>query len=549
MLDGIAIEAAGKPTAICVGSEFIEEANARKRTMGMSALELVIIPAPLGPTQEARKKAETALPEIVKVLLDGSKKSPEMESAAASGRTEVAVLEKVEVSDSFDSALDAIEQCYAKGWTDGLPVVPPTPPRVRAMLDTVDRDPKENLGKMPPREGNATIEKIAVNAVMAGCLPEYFPVVLAAVEAMMQPQFNLHWVQLSTGSQCPLVIINGPIAKELGVNSGTNVFGSGFRANSAIGRAVRLVCWNVGGAVPDIGRKAVLGYPGEFSHCIAERDDTPWEPLHVERGFAREDSCVTVMPASAYEAMDTILSRIAARMAAFNNYLSVGNKLFLVVLSPQTAWTLSKQGWSKEDVRQYLWHSARVPSAEVLNRGGSVRGVGSKGDDTFIANRGSFEGRWPKWVDLTNPETQVPVASSPQDISIIVAGGTAFGWTALVEATKHSFPVTRRIERKDARGRPVSAGTEEAESNIRSRLERFVENSPYRFNSHRELVSSVIEGLAQNELKYGLAYCTCRVPTGVPAEDRRIICPCEDLPQQIERFGHCDCGLFVKANP
>lgn len=457
---------------------------------------------------------------------------------------EVPNSENILVGDSMKSALDAIEMYYQKGWTDGLPVVPPTQEKVREMVEFSGRDGEEVLGIVPPREGIATIEKIAINAVMAGCLPAYFPVVLAAVEAMLEPKYNLHWVQLSTGGMCPLTIVTGPLTRELGINSGTNLFGSGFRANATIGRAIRLVLWNIGGAVPDIGRKAVLGHPSEYSHCIAERDDTPWEPLHVERGFAPQDSCVTVVTTTSYQRTDSFLSRMAAKMAAFSGFMAVGQMLYVAVLAPQVAWILARQGWSKQDVRQYLWDTARVPMSEIMSRGGSIRGVGCQDDDTFTARGLSLEGRWPNWVDTTNPETRVPVTSNPEDIIVVVAGGMAFGWCACLEAIKHSSPVTKRISWKGRADTPEKS-LEASRMQIRSRLERYSTGSSYQFNPDSEMVSSIIEGLAHNELKHGFAYCTCRVPTGVPSEDRRIVCPCEDLTRELTEYGHCECGLFV----
>ncbi|MBI4329919.1 MAG: hypothetical protein HY673_01400 [Chloroflexi bacterium] len=545
MADGIAFETACKPTVVCVGSEFVEEANARKEALGLPDLQLVVVPAPLGPAAEARDKAVAALPDIVAALTDGSNRRAGIEAGATANRPPGGVPEEVTVGESLESPTDAVEFYYEKGWTDGLPVVPPTEARVRTMLGSVDRDAKEVLGKMPPREGIATVEKIAINAVMAGCLPEFFPVVLAATEAMLEKQYNLNWVQLATGGMCPLLVVSGPIAKQIGVNSGTNVFGSGFRANATIGRAIRLILWNIGGAIPDVGRMAVLGHPGEWSHCIAERDDTPWEPLHVERGFAPDDSCVTVVTNMDFERTSSTLSRIADKMAAFSGLVSVGNKFYLVILSPQIAWILSRQGWTKDDVRQYLWDSARVLMSKITGKGGSVRGVGSQGDETFSSFRDSIEGRFPRWIDITNPETRVPVASSPRDIMILVAGGTANAMSAVLGARKDSVPVTKRIDWKpQARATPPRS-LEATTRDLRDRLEEFAGTGPYRLNPRVEMVSSVIEGLAHNELKYGSAYCTCRLPTGVLREDRRIICPCEDLARQIAEFGHCDCGLFV----
>ncbi|MGH7645265.1 MAG: hypothetical protein ACREMR_06735, partial [Gemmatimonadales bacterium] len=186
---------------------------------------------------------------------------------------------------SIDDYEQAVELFFERGWTDGLPVVLPTRPRVEAMIAYVGRDPQESLGPVPPKGGEATIEKLAINAAMGGCRPEHFPVVLAAIEAMMDPAHNLNGVSQTTHMCVSLIIVNGPIARELGFNSRDGVFGNGYRANAAVGRAVRLALWNLGGAVPWDTDKSTLSHPGEYAFCIAEEEkDNPWQPLHVERG-------------------------------------------------------------------------------------------------------------------------------------------------------------------------------------------------------------------------------------------------------------------------
>ncbi|MEK7874017.1 MAG: hypothetical protein AAB502_09215, partial [Chloroflexota bacterium] len=169
---------------------------------------------------------------------------------------------------TIDESLEAINDAfYEKGWTDGLPVVPPTAERIQRMLDYVRRGPSEVVAHLPPTDGEATIEKIAVNAVMAGCRPDYMPVLIAAVEAITEPRFNLNAIQATTNPVAPLTIINGPIRKELNVNCGSNALGQGWRANATIGRAIRLILVNVGGGLPGTVDKATLGMPGKYSFC------------------------------------------------------------------------------------------------------------------------------------------------------------------------------------------------------------------------------------------------------------------------------------------
>ena len=190
----------------------------------------------------------------------------------------------------------AVNRLYReRGWTDGLPIVPPTEIAVLEFLNATDRDPREVIGVLPPRQGEATVERIAANAVMAGCCPEYFPVVLAAIEALADPLFNLDSVQATTHPVAPLIVVNGPIVREIGLNGGYNAFGQGCRANVTIGRAVRLVLMNVGGGLPGSGDRATQGSPAKLAYCVAENEaGSPWEPLHVEAGFPRDASVVTV---------------------------------------------------------------------------------------------------------------------------------------------------------------------------------------------------------------------------------------------------------------
>ena len=187
-------------------------------------------------------------------------------------------------SDSWDSCIDTIEEFYRKGWTDGLPVIPPTPDLIQRMVERCGRDPQEVLGPVPPRMGLATVETVAANAVMAGCRPDYFPVVLAVVEAALDARFNLNGLQATTHPAGPLVIISGPVVKDLDINYGTSAFGPGFRSNATIGRALRLVMMVLGGGYPETGDKSVLGSPGKYIYCIGESPDAPWGPLHRDFG-------------------------------------------------------------------------------------------------------------------------------------------------------------------------------------------------------------------------------------------------------------------------
>src|SRR2546426_6657089 len=191
-----------------------------------------------------------------------------------------------------------VETYFERGWSDGLPVVPATEDAVWRFLEAVGLEPSDVVLTEPVRRRTITAEKVAINAVLAGCQPEDMPVLIAALEAMADPAFTLHGSITSTGGSATLLVVNGPIRHEIGLNSGANVFGPGWRANATIGRAIRLITLNCLGALPGVLDKSTQGHPGKYTYCIAEHEDaSPWEPLHVERGFARASSVVTVFAA------------------------------------------------------------------------------------------------------------------------------------------------------------------------------------------------------------------------------------------------------------
>jgi hypothetical protein len=296
---------------------------------------------------------------------------------------------------------DAFEALYARGVTDGLPVLAPTPARVRAAIDASGRRADELIGLVAPRHGRATVEKIAVNAVMAGCRPEYLPVVIAAVEAMCDPAFALEGVSGTTDAVAPLLIVNGPVRGALDVNCGVGVFGPGWRANATIGRAVRLVWANVGGAGPGVISMSTFAQPGRYTYCIGEREDeNPWEPLHVEHGFAPTDSTVAVLAAEAPQVVVDARSRTARDLLATiaHNGEAIASHAIgdlgdtLLVVSPEHVRTLAGDGWSKADVRAFLWErmraevdGARVPKLRAA-------------DALHIVVAGGTAGRFSAWV-------------------------------------------------------------------------------------------------------------------------------------------------------
>ena len=284
---------------------------------------------------------------------------------------------------------DPFEAMIARGWSDGLPLVPPTEERVDRMLTGTTRDPNDVVCVMPPDLVECTVEKVAVNAVMAGCLPEYLPVVLAAVEAAATDSFNIHGVAATTYFSSPIVIVNGPITTRLGMNSGINVFGPGNRANVTIGRALNLVIRNVGGSLPGGVDRATFGHPGKLSFCFPEDEaGSPWESLAVERGFGAEESTVTLFAGHGPTEIWDQLSRSAESLAgSFVGQLTrlTHTKLALwfdavVVVSPEHARVFREAGWTKERLRRELLDRLTRPGSDLLQ---GVDGIAEGMPDSF----------------------------------------------------------------------------------------------------------------------------------------------------------------------
>jgi len=270
---------------------------------------------------------------------------------------------------------DEIEACFERGWTDGLPVVPPTRERVLRMLAGTPRDPGEVVAGVPPDLAPCTVEKVAVNAVMAGCRPEYLPVVIAAVEAACDERFNIHGVLATTYAPGPVVIVNGPIARAIGMNAGVNALGQGNRANATIGRALQLVVRNVGGGRPGEVDRATLGHPGKYTFCFAENEaDSPWEPLSVERGLPPHTSAVTVFAGEGPRAVFDQLSRTPeslARSFAWCLRTVAHPKLArdyeaVVVVSPEHARVFRLAGWTKARLREEVLRLLVIPGEDLV---------------------------------------------------------------------------------------------------------------------------------------------------------------------------------------
>ncbi|HTO11281.1 MAG TPA: hypothetical protein VMQ51_06895 [Candidatus Binatia bacterium] len=398
------LEGRGVPAVVLGTEAFISLARAAALKYGLPHLAVATVAHPIGGVDPklVADKAETIVDEVLAALT----RDPAAPAAPAATAGAIGV-EGPDDLDAFQAW--AMEQ----RWSDGLPVLPPTPERVARLLGA--RDGARVVATLAPLDGRATLEAIAVNAALAGAGPEHLPVIVAALRALADPAFNLNAVQTTTHPCTPLLIVNGPIAARLGIGGGANALGNGHRANAVIGRAVRLVLQNVGGARPGHEDRATLGHPGKFSYCLAENEAaSPWAPLSVERGFAPAASTVTVAGAEAphnvndhgsttAEALLLALAGTAATTGSNNIYLG-GQPV--VILGPEHAATIAGSGWSKAELKRRLWARARVRldrfSAENLAR------------FSIIAPE-RFVGR--------PPDADVPWCVSAEDLVVIVAGG------------------------------------------------------------------------------------------------------------------------------
>jgi hypothetical protein len=309
-----------------------------------------------------------------------------------------------------------IEHYFAQGWTDGLPIVPPSPLALDRMIEASHRVKDEVVAVIPPDGGEATVEAVAINAILAGCRPEHFRVVLAAVEAIADPAFNLHAIQTTTNPAAVMLVVNGPVARAVEINSKSNCLGPGTRANAVIGRAVRLVMLNVGGGIPGAVDQATHGQPGKFTMCFAENEeDSPWEPWHVEHGFRREDSTVTaisvtgtqhVLDASSKTA-DGVLHTLAGSCGNAGDLNAQIGGAPTIILGPEHAALIAQAGHSKAALKDAIFQRARVPLA-AFSADTVTQRVRERRAQLFAGGR---------------EPASVPVADAAADINVFVAGG------------------------------------------------------------------------------------------------------------------------------
>lgn len=356
----------------------------------------------------------------------------------------------VQVMEDPESWNEWPDYAVQRGWTDGLPVYPPTEEAVGRMLAAVSGAGGDVLGEIPPRFGIATMETVAANCVMAGCRPEYFPIVLSALEGLLDPIFNLQGVQTTTHNCEPLTIVCGPLVEEMGFAIGECAFGGGgSRASATVGRAIRLILWNIGGGRPGDPVRKLYSHPGRYSYMLAESaSDSPWHSFSQDRGFGRNENTVTVFACEAPHSLlisvgtdmspELILDRVADHMAALgsNNSTMQGEQLF--VCNPFIAEHLANQGWDKSQVREYLYLKSQRPLREVRPHSAQRPNTSPE-----------YWWSWlPDSVDQANEEALVPTLSGPEALHIVVSGARG-RLLALCPSWAHfgGFAVTRTISR------------------------------------------------------------------------------------------------------
>ena len=334
------------------------------------------------------------------------------------------------------AAANLIEAYYQKGWTDGFPIMPPSDESITKMLSAGGLQHDQVIGEIPTRNIAVTADKVAVNAVMAGCLPEYMPVVVSAVKGICDADFNYHGMATSTGGAALAIIVSGPIAETLGINSGENLFGPGCRANMTIGRALRLLMMNSLNTKPGTLDRSALGSPAKISFCFAENEkQSPWDPLHVERGFAQHESTTTVFATEDFiqvynqlaQKPEPLLACIADAMANMGSMNIISQQDVVIVLAGEHMAVIAAAGWSKQQVKQYLFDTAKRRLSD-LKRVQRIPGTLTAEDET----------------------TWRHVVGRPEDIILICAGGAVGNFSACLlswgGSRSATCTVTTRIE-------------------------------------------------------------------------------------------------------
>jgi hypothetical protein len=434
---GAEAEKAGIPAVSIVSPQFVALAGTSARAQGISDLSVCVMPYTVmnGVEKDIEPACKKAAEDIIFGLTDWKPKERETKKAKETSL--------IFEGKGYQEATDAMNQYFlAKRWGDGLPLIPPTKERIEWMLTGTDI-PKDMVltDKFPPRKGRITVENIAINAAMAGARPEYMPILLAAVEAFATDAglSLMHYLTNSVVNQAPVLIVNGPVAKELNMNSSYGLFGPGYQANASIGRAISLLFINGAGAYfgPG-GNLPCQSIPGRYSWCFAENEEnSPWTPLHVDLGYSAEDSTVTVALGKGTHLIfiqppiEQLLNMIA------HSVLGISAREYgvpwdqIMVLCPSHAQAIAEAGLTKQDIQNYVYEHAQISMAE--------------GEETGFVLRHSPE--WAKRVEgVTDKEhTMIPKLEKPENLRIVVAGGPNCASSTLIPGMFE--PVTSSIEK------------------------------------------------------------------------------------------------------
>jgi len=431
---------AGKPGVLISTDEFVDNAKSAAMDVGMPPVRMVALPAASyyrarGSVEEVTPVAEAYLDRIIASLTQ-----PATPEEANPGEMEKVSQDQpfTVTGEDYEEALEQVNQLFLeKRWADGLPVVPPTRKAVDRMLTGTSRSPDEILGPVALKNGQASIRKIAINAVMAGAKPEYLPVIIAAMEGFLDKKYNLTHMQASTGSFMPAIIVTGPIAKELDFNSGIGMLGHGWRANSTVGRALRLSLLNLGHTWPAVNDMGLTGRmsPHTFYTFAEDEERNPWTPDHVSFGIEPEASAVSVSTvAGHYDVLgggavalwtgQSVLDQIVSSIGGLRMGRPSPKQKYVVTFNPDCAYELVKMGFTtRESVQEWLYENSRVPIEKL--RPGTKEAIQRMIDDGRLR-----ADRIPVYQKALDENSSIPVVQSPQDIHIFVAGGSP-GYTLL----------------------------------------------------------------------------------------------------------------------
>jgi hypothetical protein len=437
----VTMEKQGVPVVGIVGEHFESDWKKAAKTKGVPGTRYVLTSLPSNCVVE--KRCEAAAEEMIDALIDALTR-PLIDEEKDPASKEQKIGRKQDRIACTATLQEVNQYFYEREMTDGLPIIPPTEVAVKEMLTGTDLPPDHVVSVILPEMRKATVEKIAVSAVMAGCLPTYMPVLIAAVEAAMDPDFHLVEVGVSTGSYAPLMIVNGPIRNDLSINYRHGALSPGRRANATIGRALRLIILNTGRALPGIQDMGVLGSPGKYTQCMGEHEEaTPWEPLHVERGCAPNSNAVSMVPITARVAIlggDTPQENLqvasqAAVVRANSDYLG-SNIVFFV--SPVTCDVFRDAKWSKKDIQQHLYEHARVLPTSFWGAR-FYKPTGRRNVEFFLGKDMA------EWIfKQEGTDMPLPIVTGPDKFIVVCAGGHGVNQNAIFTCG-HGMLVTREI--------------------------------------------------------------------------------------------------------